>query len=264
MIDTHAHLHSEAFKQDRPDALRRAFAAGLRFLLEVNIDARGWPRAVDLAAMDPRVYLTVGIHPHDTGRAGTDDLDQLAIHLNDPKVRAVGETGLDYFRNYAPHDLQRSFFTRQVAWARETGLPLVVHSRQAEAGPSAHQDVLRILHEEGRGQVRGVFHCYSGDLAMAREVADLGFRIGVGGGITYNPRRSGPLLGSISQALGTGIFLLETDCPYLTPHPHRNERNEPANIPVIAEALARYLALPVEEVERITDQSAIELFRLGT
>jgi TatD DNase family protein len=262
MIDTHAHLHSQAFKHDSEEVIRRAFAAGLRYLLEVNIDAQGWPNAVELAARDPRIFLTVGIHPHDTGRAGTADLDCLEAHLGDPMVRAVGESGLDYYRNYAPHDLQRMFFTRQVAWARETGLPLVVHSRQSADGPSAHQDVLRILLEEGRGQVRGVFHCFSGDLEVARRAADLGFRLGLGGGITYNPGRSGPLLVSIAQALGPEIFVLETDCPYLTPHPRRHDRNEPANIPAIAAALAQYLGLSLDEVERSTDASAISLFRL--
>lgn len=262
VIDTHAHLHSRAFEKDLPQVLERAFAAGLRYLLEVNIDASGWPRAREVAEHDPRIFLTVGIHPHDTGRSTLKDLEALAPRLRDGRVRAVGETGLDYFRDYAPHDAQRAFFTRHVALARETGLPLVVHSRERREGPSAHADVLRILQEEGRGEVRGVLHCFSGDLEVARRAAGLGFSLGLGGGITYLPKRTAPVLQSIAAELGPEMFLLETDCPYQTPHPRRNERNEPANIPTIAAALAQSLGMERDEIERITDQSAVRLFRL--
>jgi len=262
MIDTHAHVHDRAFASDRAEVLQRAFAAGVHTLLEVNIDARRWPATRELAHLDARIFTTVGIHPHDTGTATFDEFEALAAQAGDSRVRAVGETGLDYYRNYAPHDLQREFFTRHVALARETGLPLVVHARAAAGDPSAHEDVLRILAQEGRGAVRGVLHCFSGDLEIARRAADLGFRLGIGGAVTYNPKRSAPLLRSIREALSAEVFVLETDCPYLPPHPHRRARNEPANIPVIAAALAGYLEMPLAEVERITDESAQALFHL--
>ncbi len=262
MIDTHAHLHVRAYDGDRPETLARAFAAGLSHVLEVNIDAGGWPGVLALARSDPRVYATVGIHPHDTGRASTGDLDRLAGSVKDPRVRAIGETGLDYYRDYAPHELQREFFRRHVRIARSSGLPLVVHARQSADGPAAHADLFRILEEEGQGQVRGVLHCFSGGIEEARTATRLGFLLGIGGAITYNPKRTGPLLAAIARETGPEIFVLETDCPYLTPHPHRNERNEPANIPKIAAALAGALGLPVAEVERVTDASAIALFRL--
>jgi TatD DNase family protein len=261
MIDTHAHVHASAFDRDRAQVLERAFAAGLSALLEVNIDAARWPRALELARGDPRVYATVGIHPHDTGAATREQLETLLAQWDDPRVRGIGETGLDDYRDYAPHELQREFFARHVAAARETGLPLVVHARQKPGG-GAHRDVLRILREEGRGLVRGVFHCFSGDLETAREAVGLGFLLGLGGAITYNPKRTGPLLAEIAREMGPSVFVLETDCPYLTPHPRRNDRNEPANIPIVARALAGYLGLAVEEVARITDQSATELFHL--
>lgn len=260
MIDTHSHLHHGAFNDDREAARDRAFAAGLSWILEVNIDAPGWDRAARFAAGDPRIFLTAGIHPHDTGRAAPGDLDRLAAHLGDPKVRAVGETGLDYFRNYAPHDVQRASFRRHVALARESGLPLVVHARERAGGPSAHADIFQILEEEGRGRVRGVFHCFSGDLEIARRAAGLGFCLGIGGAITYAPHQSGPLLHSIAQAVGPEVFVLETDCPYLSPQPKRGERNEPANVPWIAAALSRAIGLPAEEVEVLTDRSASGLF----
>jgi TatD DNase family protein len=263
MIDTHCHLHHAQFEADRAAARDRAFAAGLSALLEVNIDAAGWARAAELAATDRRIFLTVGIHPHDTGRAGAGDLDRLADHLGHERVRAVGETGLDYFRDYAPHDVQRDFFRRHVSLARESGLPLVVHARERAGGPSAHADIFRILEEEGRGRVRGVLHCFSGDLEVARRAAAIGFRLGIGGAVTYSPERSGALLAAIAGAVGPEIFVLETDCPYLGPVPRRGRRNEPANLPLIAEALGRYLGASAEEIGRMTDASADDLFGLG-
>lgn len=252
MIDTHAHVHTRAFDKDRDAVLRRTWEMGGRFLIEVSISPADWPRVWELAQADPRVFVTVGIHPHEAGGAKTQELDHLFTSIGQPKVCAIGETGLDYYRDYAPHDLQRTLFRRHVARARETGLPLVVHSR------AAHEDVLRILEEEGQGRVRGVMHCFSGDEKIARRAIDLGFRLGFGGAVTYNPSRSALLV----RAVGLDAIVLETDCPYLSPHPRRSERNEPANIPAIASALAAYLGIDVAEVERATDASAIDLFGL--
>jgi TatD DNase family protein len=262
MIDTHAHLQTAPFDQDRDEALARAFAAGVTAIVEVSIDAAGWPRALAVAERDPRVFLTVGIHPHDAGRAAPEDLDRLAENTGHPRVRAVGETGLDYFRDYAPAELQRLFFRRHVRLARTTGLPIVVHARTGPDGPPVHGDVFRILDEEGGGSVHGVLHCFSGGLSEAREAVARGFRLGLGGAITYHPRRSRPLLCAIAGALGPEVFVLETDCPWLPPQPHRGERNEPAFVPLVAAELAGYLGLTPSEVERVTDASARELFRL--
>jgi TatD DNase family protein len=252
VIDTHAHVHAHAFERDRADVVQRTWESGGRFLIEVNIAPADWPRVRELSESDPRIFATIGIHPHDTGRATLPQLEELFRELGNPKIRAIGETGLDYFRDYAPHDLQRDFFRRHVAVAREAGMPLVVHSR------AAHEDVLRIIEEEGGGEVRGVLHCFSGDESVAARARGLGFLLGFGGGVTYNPKRSAPLL----QAIGLENIVLETDCPYLTPHPRRNARNEPANIPIIAAAIAAYLEIEVGEVERVTDANAIRLFNL--
>lgn len=252
MIDTHAHLHAHAFDRDRAVVLERTWAAGVGRIVEVNINAADWPKVRDLADSDPRIYATVGIHPHDTGGANPAELEAILAEAGNPRVVAIGETGLDYFRNYAPHDTQRAFFRRQVAAARETKLPLVVHSREA------HDDVLRIIEDEGRGEVRGVLHCFSGDAHVARRGLALGFLLGFGGASTYSPARSAPLI----REVGLGSILLETDCPYLAPHPRRKDRNEPANIPAIAGAIAEYLGVDIAEVERVTDANAARLFRL--
>lgn len=263
MIDTHAHVHVSAFSRDREDVLKRARTAGVHTILEVNIDAAGLPRVLDLCRGHSDVFATVGIHPHDTARATVEDLDGMAGRLSDPRVRAVGETGLDYYRDYAPHDVQRRFFRRHVALARESGLPLVVHARERPGGPSAHADIFAILAEEGHGRVRGVLHCFSGDLEIARRAVGLGFKLGLGGSFTYNRKRTAPLLTAIEGALGSRVFLLETDCPYLTPDPRRRERNEPASIPEIARVVAEDLGLSTSEIENLTDRNAEELFRFG-
>ena len=262
LIDTHCHLHHAQFQADREAVKAAAFAAGVTALLEVNIDAAGFRNAEDLANSDARIFLTVGIHPHDTERATDQELAELARHLDHPRVCAVGETGLDYFRDYAPRDRQRDFFRRHVALARESGLPLVVHAREKPQGPSAHADIFEILEEEGRGQVRGVLHCFSGDLETARRAAGIGFKLGLGGAITYAPPQSGSLIQAIARSIGADVFLLETDCPYLSPVPKRGRRNEPSHLPWILEAVARYLGRTTAEVEALTDAAARELFRL--
>lgn len=253
MIDTHAHIHARAFHRDRADVLRRTWESGGRYLVEISISEADWPLVREIASGDPRIYAAIGIHPHETGRAELSALETLFRDLDHPKVRAIGETGLDYYRDYAPHDRQQVFFRRHIAVARETGLPLVVHSRQA------HDDVLRLIEEEGRGKVRGVLHCFSGDEDVGDRARSLGFLLGFGGAITYSPKRSAPLI----RHFGLEGIVLETDCPYLTPHPRRNERNEPANVPVIASAIAGFLGVDTPEVERVTDSNAIDLFRLS-
>lgn len=260
MIDTHAHLHVSAYDHDRSGVAARAFEAGLRYLLEVNINAGGWPRVRRLAESDPRIFAALGIHPHDTGRAGPKDLDRLMKDLDHPRVAAIGETGLDFYRNYAPWDVQREHFRRHVRLARESGLPLVVHARDGKGGPSANSEVLDIIEAEGGGHVRGVLHCFSGDLQIAVAANSMGFLIGLGGGITYNPGKTGPLLRAIAEKTGPGIFVLETDCPYQTPMPHRSERNEPSRLPLVAAALAGYLEIEEEKVLEQTTASALRLF----
>jgi TatD DNase family protein len=252
MIDTHAHVHVKHFAGDRERVLNRAFASGITAILEVNIGPRGWPRVRALAEADPRIFATVGIHPHSAREGSLQTLAELEPWLEHPRVRAVGETGLDAYRKWAPFELQEDLFRRHVALARETGLPLVVHCRQA------YDPLLRILEEEGRGRVRGILHCFSGGLEEARRLLDMGFALGLGGSITYDAKRWAPLV----QALGLEGLVLETDCPYVTPEPYRGRRNEPAFVWETAGTLARYLGVPVEEVEAATDRTARQILRL--
>lgn len=253
MIDTHAHVHTDAFDHDRPKVLTRAFASGLTALLEVNIAPDGWASVRRLAESDPRIFAAVGIHPNDATEGSLRELAALEGDLGHPRVRAVGETGLDYYRDHSAPESQQKLFRRHIALARESGLPLVVHCRDA------HDDLLRILEDEGRGAVRGVMHCFSGDAAVAQRSIDLGFVLGLGGSITYDEARWRLL----ARTIGLAKIVLETDCPYMTPVPFRGRRNEPARVWHTAQALARYLDAAVDEVEEATDRNAVEVFQMA-
>ena len=250
MIDTHAHLHLPDFDADRERVLARDFAMGVTGIVEVCIAPQRWPQVERLATADPRVVATAGIHPHEAARATPADLAALEPRLAQPFVVAVGETGIDTYRDYAPLAAQRSLFAAQVALARGSGLPLVVHCR------AAFDEVFAILDRAGRAGVRGVFHCFSGGAAEAREVIARGFRIGLGGAVTYAPDRWRPLLREVPLA----AVLLETDCPYLKPAPDRGGRCEPAHVLRTAEVVAALMDIPTGELIRSADRNAEELF----
>ena len=242
------------------ETVTRSFAAGLRYILEINIDRAGWSKTRALAESDPRIFASVGVHPMDVGEATMEDLDRLEPEFAHPFVLAVGETGLDYYRDYSPHDQQRRFFRRHVEWAGTYEKPLVIHSRCRKDGPSTHEDILEILREVGAGEVRGVFHCFSGDVSVAERAVELGFKLGFGGAISYGRKKNKKWIEQIAAAVGLDSFILETDCPYLTPHPHQTERNDPSYIPAVAQYLADYLGRDLQEISDLTDRAALELF----
>jgi TatD DNase family protein len=252
MIDTHAHLHLAEFAHDRWHVLTRAFALGITAIVEIAIGARGWPEVLSLAESDPRLRASLGIHPHEAGPQAPEALREMARLLPHPRVVAIGETGIDLYRDYAPRDAQEQLFTAHLDLARSTGLPLVIHCR------SAFPDVLRVLDREARGPWRGVFHCFSGGPAEARAVTERGFHLGLGGMITYAPERWEPVV----RALPAERILFETDCPYLRPAPDRRGRNEPAFLYRTAELVARLRGVDPTEMERTADANARALFGL--
>jgi TatD DNase family protein len=253
MIDTHAHLHLPDFASDRWHVLARGFAFGLDAIVEINIRARGWSEVVALADADPRVYATLGIHPHEAGPGAPGDLRTLARRLPHPRVVAIGETGIDRHRRYAAIEDQERLFVAHLDLARETGLPIVIHCREA------FDEILRILDREARGPWRGVFHCFSGDLDEARAVTGRGFHVGLGGAVTYDPVRWRPLV----RALPRERILLETDAPYLSPAPERRPRNEPALLFETARFIAGLLEIDPDQLERTADANARALFGLA-
>src|SRR5262245_9387201 len=239
LFDTHAHLHFPDFAPDLPDVLARARAVGVRRFLTIGTDVATSRAAVALAAQEPDVWASVGIHPHDAEAADAAALEEIGRLAQAPRVVAVGEIGLDWFRNLAPRAAQEAAFRRQLALAREVGRPVLVHCREA------HPDVLRILDEERAGERGGIMHCFSGDVAIARRCLDLGFLVSLAGPVTYPKARALP---EVARWVPGDRLVIETDCPYLPPQAYRGKRNEPA-----------YLALTAARVAELRGEALVEL-----
>lgn len=255
LVDTHTHLDDARYDPDREAMLTRALEAGVETMVTIGCDLATSRAAVDLAARHPCLYATVGVHPHEAKQIGDDWYVELQHLARDPKVVAYGEVGLDYHYNHSPPHLQRARFREQVGLARELRLPLVIHTREAQA------DTVAILREERAADVGGVFHCFSGDDWLARQALDLGFYLSFSGVVTF---RNADALREIVKWAPPDRLLVETDCPYLAPVPHRGKRNEPAHIRHVAETIAavKSSASPttVEDIARVTSRNARRLF----
>jgi TatD DNase family protein len=254
LIDTHMHLHSAQFDGDRQATFERAVAAGVARMIEIGYDIESSHAAVQLAETDPRIFAVVGIQPHYAAIADDTWLAEIRTLAGHPKVVAIGEIGLDFFHNRAPHDLQERLFREQLALARELHLPVVIHSRDA------HHDTVRILHAAARGQP-GIMHSFSGDWAYAQACLDVGFHLSFSGPVTFAKAIE---LHDVARHVPLERMLSETDCPYLAPHPLRGKRNEPANVRLVVEAIARLREQPLEELAAAIWQNACDIFQLTT
>ncbi len=250
LTDTHCHLNLPAFDADRAQVLERARRAGLERILIPGIDLPGSARAARIARSDPMLSFAPGIHPHESGTFDDQALAELRRLARDEGARAIGETGLDYFRDLAPRDRQRGAFRAQLALAEELGLPAIVHVRDAQA------DALAIL-EEFSGRVRGVLHAYSGDPLLAQKAAELGFYFGIAGPLTYAGSEA---LRAAVRALPPDRILLETDAPYLPPEGNRGTRNEPALVLAVARRAASERGIDVREMADLARRNANLLF----
>jgi len=253
MIDTHCHLSHPDFDPDRDEVIARCWANKVTGILEVGYSVETSRGAVAIARSHPgRIRAAVGIHPHEAGRATDEDFRSIQELSSEPEVIAIGETGLDFYRDWAPREDQIDLFTRTVSWSLERDLPLVIHDREA------HDEILQILREEGGGRARGIFHCFSGDADVAREAMELGFYLGLGGSITYlNPRKKkGRMIGE----LPLDRILLETDAPWLAPQPEKGERNDPTRMRHVVACLAEVQGITLVEVVRITTENTARLF----
>jgi TatD DNase family protein len=249
LFDTHTHLNVEAYDADRPAVLERARQAGVGEMLVVGFDLESSRAALALAA-EPGLYAAAGIQPHYAGETGRSELEQLRRLAQRPGVVALGEIGLDYYRNRAPYPDQQRLFRAQLEMARELGLPVVIHSREAAA------DTLAILREAGR-PVDGVMHCYSGTLEQAREFLALGLYISIAGPVTY-PKAAKTW--EVAAQVPLDRLLIETDCPWLTPQRYRGKRNEPAYVREVAARIAELRGLALEELAAATARNARALF----
>lgn len=251
MIDTHCHLCDKRFDKDREAALRRAFDAGVRHFIEIAYAPPIVAKAHDLAREHANLFIAVGVHPHEAGRVPMDYAGELREHARHPRIVAIGETGLDYYRNRASKEDQERWFRAQLALCDELGLPVVIHQREAL------EDTFRIL-EEIRPEAGGVLHCFSNGRGEIERANAIGFKIGLGGVLTYG---SSDLEDAVKHAPAE-MILLETDAPYLEPEPRSLKRNEPALLGRVVRKLCDLRGWTGEEAIRITTANAKALFRL--
>jgi len=253
LVDSHCHLDARHFEADRETVVVRAAESGVTHIVNPGVDLPSSRSAVKLAQQHECIYAAVGFHPHEAKALDADALEELKRLAASPKVVAMGEIGLDYYRDLSPRDVQRRAFETQLELAAELDLPVIIHDRDA------HQDVLTILRDwrkslDGRA---GVMHSFSGDTMLAEQVLALGFSIGVSGPVTYS--NAGRLRETV-RAVPWERLLIETDAPYLTPHPHRGQRNEPAYVRWVAQAMADIRGQALEAVAARTSANARALF----
>jgi TatD DNase family protein len=252
LVDTHAHLDFQQFDADRNQVIERATEAEVKAIISIGIDLATSRKNLALAERYDQVYAAAGIHPHDVAAVQEDDLQQLFELVQHPRVKAIGEVGLDYYRNLSPVELQRRYFRTFLDWSLETGKPLIIHTREAE------EDVLRLLRERSRSGWRGVFHCFPGDMRLAEQVMELGFFISFTGVITFKNAK----MAEVAREAPLDRIMVETDCPYMAPVPHRGKRNEPSYVQHVAQKLAELKNLPFASVAEATTANAQHLFGL--
>lgn len=252
LFDTHTHLNDQAFDADREDVIRRAREAGVELLVNVGFNRRTIEQTLELARQYEFIYAAVGWHPHDAQDLKDEDLEWIEeLALTEPKVVAIGEMGLDYYHNHSAKEVQKDVFRRQIALAKRTNKPIIIHDRDA------HRDVVDILKKEGADAVGGVMHCFGGSVEIARECLDLGFYISFGGPLTFKNAKKPK---EVVKEIPLDRLLIETDSPYLTPHPYRGKRNESGYIRYVAESMAQLKEISYEEICQITMENGKRLF----
>jgi TatD DNase family protein len=254
LFDTHAHLHFPEYVGDRAAVLARARAAGVRGIVTIGTDLATSAAAIALAAEEADVWASVGVHPHDAAGADAAVLAEIERMAGASRVVAVGEIGLDFFRDLSPRPVQVDVFRRQLELARRVALPVLIHCRDA------HAETLAILAELRAGELGGVMHCFSGDVEVARRCLDLGLFISLAGPITYRNARALP---EVARFVPGDRLVVETDCPFLPPEGHRGQRNEPAYLALTAARVAALRGEPLDRLAAATTDNARALFRLG-
>jgi TatD DNase family protein len=253
LVDSHAHLDAHRFDADRDVVLHRAMEAGVRAVVNVGYNAETWRTTLALADAHLGLFACLGFHPNDAADWDGTIIPALEALHRHPKAVAVGETGLDYYRDYAPPAQQREAFRAQLALARRLRKPVVIHHREA------HDDLLAILREEVAvdGPLHGVLHAFNGGPGFAAELLDLGLHLGIGGPVTY---KNATELHEAVRTAPLDRLLIETDSPYLPPHPHRGTRNESAYVALVAARIAALRDMETAEIARITTENAARFF----
>ncbi|KYD18801.1 MAG: TatD family deoxyribonuclease [Caldibacillus debilis] len=254
LFDIHTHLNAEQFEEDLDEVIERAREAGVSSMVVVGFDRPTIRKTMELIERYDHLYGCIGWHPVDAVDMREEDLawiEQLSRH---PKIVAIGETGLDYHWDKSPKDVQKAVFREQIRLAKKLSLPIMIHNREAT------EDVIQILKEEHAEETGGIMHCFSGSPEIAKECIKMNFFISLGGPVTF---KNGKQAKEVAKEVPLAYLLLETDCPYLAPHPFRGKRNEPAYVRYVAEEIARIKGLPLEEIAEITANNARKIFKIA-
>ncbi|MFV8829718.1 TatD family hydrolase [Alkalihalobacterium sp. APHAB7] len=253
LFDTHVHLNADQFEEDLAEVIQRAQEAGVTHMVVVGFDEKTIKGALAIAEAHENIYAAVGWHPVDAIDM-TDQhlawLEELASH---PKVVALGEMGLDYHWDKSPKDIQKEVFRKQIRLAKKVNLPIIIHNREAS------QDIVDILREEEASQVGGIMHCFSGSVEIAKACLDMNFHISFGGPVTFKNAKKPK---EVAVEVPLDRLLIETDCPYLAPHPYRGKRNEPAYVELVAKQIAELKEMTYEELTKQTMENAKKLFNI--
>ncbi len=252
-IDTHTHLQFESYDEDRELVIQRAIKNNVDAMITIGTDLKSSNQALELAKKFAVVFASVGIHPNDCKNASESDMNKI-IHLADEeKAIAIGEIGLDYYRQYTTKEKQQEVLRRQINIARELGLPMIIHNREA------HADIFKVLKEEKAEEISGVFHSFSGDVAFLDSILALNYHVSFTGPVTFKNTNYNQLI----ERVPLEQILLETDSPFLAPVPFRGKRNEPSYVRYIAEKISQVKGIPTEKLAEITSENARSLFRLN-
>lgn len=253
-IDTHVHLNADQYEEDLQEVIDRALEANVKKMVVIGFDRITIERAMKLVEEYSFIYAVVGWHPVDAIDCTEEDLrwiEELAAH---EKVVGIGEMGLDYHWDKSPKDIQQEVFRKQIRLAQKVKLPIIIHNRDAT------EDVIRILQEEEAYLTGGIMHCFGGSVETAKQCIDMNFMISLGGPVTFKNAKKPK---EVAAEIPLEYLLIETDAPYLAPHPHRGKRNEPALVPLVAEEIARLKGISVEEVAEATTKNAERFFNLA-
>lgn len=253
MIDTHAHIFVEEFDKDIQTVLEEAFASGVQIILMPAIEPSTFEKMLQTAKRDSRLFCSIGVHPHNANDFTINTYNSLIEYAQNPKVKAIGEIGLDYYYNFAEPETQKRVFIQQINVAKDLNLPIIVHNRESD------KDLMEILENEQDGRLRGVLHCFSGDVEMMQKAIDLGFYVSFTGNITYKKADS---TREVVKHTPLDRILLETDSPWMAPVPFRGKRNEPKNLQYIAQKIAEIKNISINEVIEMTTKSAKDLFNI--
>lgn len=255
LFDTHTHLNLDQFSRDQEAVINRAREAGVENMVVVGFDRKTIRAAIQLAETYDFIFAACGWHPVDAIEMTNEDLLRIEELASHPKVVALGEMGLDYHWDRSPKNVQIDVFRKQIRLAKKVQMPIIIHNREAT------EDVIRILQEEDAKQVGGIMHCFSGNVDEAWQCLEMGFYISFGGPVTF---KNAKMPKEVAKIVPLDRLLIETDCPFLCPHPHRGKRNEPAYVTFVAEKLAELKGITFSEIAEKTSDNARRLFAIDT